>query len=107
MQARFGNGLKWRRGDSSRQLNLVAPSSELRQFSRTTAVQGLRLEGVGPSCHRVYGRHLKFDRVAEQITEKFAKLAIRRGVRLDKDSDDVVQLMRVPFSHRQRGRPSR
>ena len=32
-------------------------------------------------------RHRELDRVADQITAKFGKLAIRRGARLDKDDD--------------------
>ncbi len=32
-------------------------------------------------------RHRQLDRVADQITERFGKLAIRRGARLEKDDD--------------------
>jgi hypothetical protein len=32
-------------------------------------------------------RHQELDRVADQITEKFGKLAIRRGARLDRSDE--------------------
>lgn len=47
-----------------------------------------KLDGSGKSQQTLFDqpdreRHQELDRVADQITEKFGKLAIRRGVRLD------------------------
>jgi len=51
-----------------------------------------RLDGSGRSQQTLFDqpdreRHQELDRVADQITEKFGKLAIRRGVRLDGTED--------------------
>ena len=51
-----------------------------------------KLDGSGKSQQTLYDqpdrqRHQELDRVADQITEKFGKLAIRRGARLDKGDE--------------------
>ncbi len=51
-----------------------------------------RLDGSGKSQQTLFDqpdreRHQELDRVADQITEKFGKLAIRRGTRLDRSDE--------------------
>ncbi len=51
-----------------------------------------KLDGSGTSQQQLFDRpdrerHQELDRVADQITAKFGKLALRRGTRLDKSDD--------------------
>ena len=63
--------------------------------ARPIRLQGFgvsKLDGSGKSQRSLFDqpdreRHQELDRAADQITEKFGKLAIRRGIRFDRGDE--------------------